>query len=341
MVRRLLVAVALLSLAPACGGAKTSLTKIEAPAEGVALAYDLAPGLVYKGRVSSGEKVQGTSGSTVSRSFSFDVTLTIRGADPNRGGILVTARYSNVDIKWGLPTSVPFSIGDLVDDAKSKLKGLEVDFNVDETGKVIHMPEPPEDLGPELRYILQEALDTLETAFFPVPARPLKPGDTWKDEKTRGREGKLGRYLRTETTTKVDGFYRAPEGDDVAKLLIDEKEDEVTTTKSGSHRVNREKTTEILFAHTKKYLFNLSREQTSFDPGVATIYTNLDVHWQKSGAPGTSTAPALQQTQTIDDPCHPDYVGGDECTTNPPAPAEPAPPAGAATPTAPPAKPAP
>lgn len=343
MLRRLLVAVALLSFAPACGGSKTNLQKITTPGEGVALAYDLSPGLVYKGHVKHSETVRGTSGGSISRGFSFDVTLTVRGADPNRGGTLVTARYSAIDIRWGLPPGMPISVAEIVENAKSQLKGMEVDFNVDDAGKIVYMPELPDDMGPELRFLVQEALDTLETAFLSVPARALKPGDTWKDEKKRGRPGKLGRYLDAVTTTKVEGMYKAPAengGDELTKLLISETETEVTTAKTGSHEVKKEKSTEALFAHAKKYLFSLTSEETTFDPGVSTTFTNVDVRWEKTGSAGVSTAPAVQQSQTIEDPCHPDYVGGEECATPgqaAPPPAEPAPPAGAATPNKPPA----
>lgn len=340
MFRRLLVAVALLSLAPACGGGKANLQKIQAPAEGVTLAYDLAPGIVYKGHVRHSENVRGTSGSSIARGFSFDVALTVRGADANRGGTLVTAKLTNVDIRWSLPPGIPISLAEIVAKAKAQLAGMEVDFNVDDAGKVLHMPELPEDMSPELRFLVQEALDTLETAFLSVPARPLKPGDQWKDDKTRGKPGKLGRYLDTKSTTKVEGLYKAPEanGDDVTKLMIDETETEVVTAKTGSHEVKKERTTEALFAHARKYLFSLTREQTTFDPGVSTTFATLDVRWSKAGAPSTSSAPPVKATQTIEDPCHPDYVGGEDCATpqSAPEPAPPAAPAGAATPSKPP-----
>ncbi len=314
MLRRLL-AVLLLCAAPSLACGDKSMQKIESPASGVTLAYDLSPGQVYKGKVTSKQTVVTTNGGKVARGFSFDVTLAIRGPATNEhGGTLVTARYSNVDIRWGLPGNSPISLSELVGQATRQLQGLEVDFNVDETGKVLHMPELPSDMPEDLRYVLQEAIDTLETAFLPVPQRPLKVGDTWNDDKTRGRQGKLGRYLEARVNTKIDGFYRDSEANaDVTKLTISESEKEVTTAKTGSHEVQKETTTTAFFAHGDRYLRSLVRDRKTFDPGNATIFAGLDVKWTKGPAPGAVAPPAVKQVQDISDPCHPDYVGGDEC----------------------------
>lgn len=343
MLRSLLVAIALCAASSlACSG-NQNLQKVEAPAGGVTLAYDLAPGQIYKGNVRSSETVRATTGASLSRGFSFDVTLAVRGPDPKGQGTLVTARYANVDIRWGLPSGATFSVGELVSKATSQLQGLEVDFNVDETGKVLYMPDIPTDMPEELRFVLQEAVDTLETAFLPVPARPLKIGDTWKDDKTRGKKGKLGRYLQATATSKVEGFFRDDaKKSDVTKLSISETETEITTAKTGSHELKKETTTAALFAHTDHYLSSLVRERQTFDPGNATIFTKLEVTWSK-GSTAQGTASAVKQVQDITDPCHPDYVGGEDCQpdggANPgdkAAPTEP-PPAGETVPATPPA----
>lgn len=312
MMRRLLVAL-LLSAAPLTCGAGKNLQKIEAPASGVTLAYDLSPGQVYKGSVNNSESVRATTGASLSRGFEFDVTLAVRGPDPEGKGTMVTARYSNVNIRWGLPPGATFSVAELVSDATKKLQGLEVDFFVDETGKVLGMPELPSDMPEELRFVLQEAIDTLETAFLPVPARPLKIGDSWKDDKVRGRKGKLGRYLEASVTSTVDGFFRDEARKlELTKLRIDETETEVTTAKTGSHEVKKQTSTTAMFAHTDRYLSSLERTRQTFDPGNATIFTTLKVQWTKAPPPQGSAA-AIKQVQDINDPCHPDYVGGEEC----------------------------
>ncbi len=340
MMRRLLVALLLCSAPLACGGGK-NLQKIEAPAGGVTLAYDLSPGQVYKGNVANSQSVRTTSGSSLSRGFQFDVSLAVRGPAPDGQGIMVTARYSNVNIRWGLPPGATFSVGELVSKATDQLQNMEVTFYVDETGKVVFMPELPE-LPEDLRFVVQEAMDTLETAFLPVPARPLKSGDSWKDVKVRGRKGKLGRYLEASTTSTVEGFFRdEAKKTDVTRLRIDETETEITTAKTGSHEVKKQTTTTALFAHADRYLSSLERTRQTFDPGNATIFTTLKVKWEKA-TPQPAGPTAIKQVQDITDPCHPDYVGGEECqpagAANPgdqAAPTEP-PPAGDPVPATPP-----
>jgi len=323
MMRRLLVALLLCAAPLACGGNK-NLQKIEAPAGGVTLSYDLSPGQVYKGNVNNSQSVRATTGASLSRGFEFDVTLTVRGPDPKGQGTMVTARYSNVNIRWGLPPGATFSVGELVSKATSQLQGLEVDFAVDETGKVLFMPELPSDMPEELRFVLQEAIDTLETAFLPVPARPLKVGDSWKDDKVRGRKGKLGRFLEASTTSTVEGFFRDEARKlDVTRLKIDETETEITTAKTGSHEVKKQTLTTASFAHADRYLSSLERTRQTFDPGNATIFTTLKVKWTKEPPPAAA-APVIKQVQDINDPCHPDYVGAEECPPEGSAPAEPA-----------------
>ena len=344
MIRRLIVALLLCAAPLACGG--KNLQKIEAPTGGVTLSYDLSPGQVYKGKVNNSQSVRATTGASLSRGFEFDVTLTVRGPAPEGQGIMVTARYSNVNIRWGLPPGATFSVGELVSKATSQLQNMEVSFYVDETGKVVFMPELPSDMPEDLRFVVQEAIDTLETAFLPVPSRPLKSGDSWKDDKVRGRKGKLGRYLEATTTSTVEGFFRdEAHKADVTRLKIDETETEITTAKTGSHEVKKQTSTTALFAHADRYLSSLERTRQTFDPGNATIFTTLKVQWTKAPPPQGSAA-AIKQVQDITDPCHPDYVGGEDCQpevppggTNPgdqAAPTEP-PPAGDPVPAAPPA----
>lgn len=318
----------LLCAAPSLSGCKTGpgLTKVEAPAEGITLRYDLTPGQVYQGSVRRSATIRAASSSTSStQSFSFDLTLTVRGPDEAHGGVAVTARFSSVSVKWSLPPSFPISVAEFNRNASQQLMGLEVDFNVDETGKILHMPELPEDLSAELRVVLQQALDALETAFLTVPARPLKIGDTWKDDKTRGRKGKLGRYSQGTVTTRVDGFYSTGEPPlTVAKLVTDTNETEITTTASGSHEVKKQSTIEALFATEQRYLYSYVNEEQIFDAGNSNTFAKTEVNWAKP-ASQTGGGPA-PRVQDISDPCHPDYVGSEECATEA-APAEP-PPAG-------------
>lgn len=317
---RLLLALVLCAspLAFGCSGGGSKFAKVEAPAAGVSLRYDLSPGQVYKGSVRRSETERDSRSSVSStRGFSFDLLLTVRGPDSQHGGSAVTARFSNVSLRWSLPPGTPISLGEFTANVTKQLQGLEVDFSVDETGKILHLPELPEELAPEMRFVLQESLDTLETAFLMVPSQPLKAGDQWQDDKKRGRPGKLGRYLEGSVKSKLEGFYRAPDGQTtLAKLVTTESEKEVTTTKAGSHEVNKETTTEAYFATDQRYLFSYVSEQQIFDPGNTTTFAKTEVSWTKPAS--QTTAPSNQVVQDISDPCHPDYVGAEECTSTPP-----------------------
>ena len=296
---RLLLAL-LLCAAPTLPGCKKGpgLTKVEAPAEGITLRYDLTPGQVYQGSVRHSETIRSTNSSTsASRGFSFDLTLRVRGADPAHGGMGVTARFSGVSVKWSLPPGIPISVAEFNRTASQQLQGLEVDFNVDDTGKILHMPELPEDLSAELRVVLQQALDALETAFLTVPAHPLKAGDTWKDDKKRGRKGKLGRYTEGTVTSKVDGFYRTGEPPiTVARLITDTDETEITTTSSGSHEVKKQSTITALFATEQHYLYSYTNEEQIFDAGNTNTFAKTEVNWSKpvsqTGAASVSPSPS-------------------------------------------------
>lgn len=285
------------------------MTRIEAPADGIKLSYDLAPGQSYTGSVRRSETVRDLSGQSMTRSINFDINLTVRGKDDKRGGNLVIARFSNVDLKWALPAALPISLSDFTSKAKQQLQGMEVDFNVDDTGKIVYMPEIPEGADAQLALVIKQALDTLETAFVPVPARPLRPSESWTDEKKRGRKGKLGKYVEGSITTKVEGLYRDPESEEIAKLVIEETETALTTTKSGSHETKKQGKSTSFFSTTRSYLIRTTSEHTEFDPGESTTFSKLTVEWSKA----PRAAAAAGELQSISDPCDPDYVGGEEC----------------------------
>lgn len=340
VLHRLLVALALVAT-PLSGGCKTGpkLQKIEAPAAGITLRYDLAPGQTYVGHVRRSESVRDISGQSMTRSINFDITLTVRGKDDQRGGNLVVARFANVDLKWQLPPGLPFSLSDFTNRAKAQLQGMEVDFNVDDRGKVLFMPEVPEG-AEELGLVISQVLDTLETAFLTAPEGPIKPGQSWTDEKKRGRKGKLGKYVEGSVTTTVDGLYRAEDGEEIAKLVITQTETALTTTKSGSHETKRQSKATSFFSTSGNYLKSTSDDTTDFDPGESTTFTKLSVEWSKTPRQGSpAPAPETQaitdpcnpdyvgdqecpgaESQSISDPCHPDYVGGEECKEAAPAP---------------------
>lgn len=319
----------LLCATPWTLGCKTGpqLSKVEAPAEGIALRYDLTPGQVYTGSVRHSQTIRSANTSnSFSNNFSFDLTLIVRGPDAQHGGTAVTAKFSAVSVRWSPPPGLPMSVSELNKQASQQLQGLEVDYSVDETGKIVHMPELPDDFPKELRPIVQEALDMLETAFLSVPAQALKQGDAWKDEKKRGRKGKLGRYVEGTVQTRLEGFYRTSESAlTVAKLVTEEEETEVTTTSAGGHEVRKRGTTEALFATDQKYLVSYVANRQNEDTGNTNSFIKTEVTWKKM--PSQTGTGAVKQVQDISDPCHPDYVGAEECVEQPTAPAGGEPPA--------------
>lgn len=340
MARALLVALVLCAapLTLACNtGPK--LTKVEAPAAGVTLRYDLTPGQSYEGEVTHTEKINSaTSSTSASNFFSFKLRLTVRGPDKDHGGMAVTARFSAVTVRWSLPLGIPISVAEFNRKTSEQLQGLEIDFAVDDTGKIVYMPELPDNFPDEMRGPVQQALDQLETAFLPVPAGAIKAGDQWKEDKKRGKKGKLGRYIEGSVQTRVDGFYTTGEPPvKVVKLISEEAATEITTTTSGGHEVKKQATTEALFATDLNYLVSYDNQRRTDDFGNTSTVENTKVTWTKLPAPA---AGAATQTQDISDPCHPDYVGAEECDDGSAPPAGDEPPASSQPPAADPKPPA-
>lgn len=126
------------------------MQKVEAPAAGVTLKYDFTPGTRYRGHVERSETLQFVAMPVnITRSIKFDVTLTVRGKDPSNGGNLLTAKISNVDIVWGMPPQSPVGVSEIKAFAIQNLNNSEVNFNVDDNGKVVYMPKIPADVSPE------------------------------------------------------------------------------------------------------------------------------------------------------------------------------------------------
>jgi len=287
------------------------MTKIEAPSEGITLSYDLAIGQTYSGHVRRSETVRDAlSGSSTTRSISFDVNLVVVGPAEG-GGNKVVATFTNVDLNWSLPAGIPLSLTEFTSSAKQALQGLQVDFHVGNDGQVLYRPPMPDSISPQLGIVLKGVLDVLETAFLTVPERPLQIGESWSDEKKRGREGKLGVYMTGSVTTKVAGLFRNEAGEEIAKLEIGDKERAVTTTKEGSHENKKEGKTTSLFSTSGSYLVSTKGEITEFDTGNSTTFVKIQVDWDKGER--RAVAPTPQEVQSIVDPCDPDYVGGEEC----------------------------
>jgi hypothetical protein len=158
-----------------------------------------------------------------------------------------------------------------------------------------------------------------------MPRKSVKQGETWDEKEKKGRKGKLGSYRVGTTTTTFTGLFREKErNEDVAKLEIVHEREETVTTKAGSHQNKWEGKTEALFSTSGNYLAKVKGEIRKYDPGTGmgpqTTFTKVRVEWNKQSVDEvaaetvpTPEAPKEAEVQAITDPCHPDYVGAEEC----------------------------
>jgi len=300
----------LLAAGPACG---PKYEPLAVPEGGVRLAYDFSPGRTFEGHVRRAETASGAMGN-LNRVLEYDVRLQILGKDPKRGDILVRATFHNVKIQWTLPPgAISISVDEFIEQAVRQVQGMEIRFNVGDDGSVHYLPPVPSEVDDELRLVIQGVLDSLDDAFLQVPDEPLQPGASWEEKEKKGRKGKLGRYRKGTKKTTFEGYFRDPKtGRKLAKLVLDDRGEEVITTKAGSRRNEWNGSTEAFFSLSDSFLAERHGELRKFDPKEGTTFLKVDVTWRKV-ADGT-TAPAVQvERQAITDPCDPDYVGFDAC----------------------------
>lgn len=304
-----------LALAPATllGGSgcdrDKDLKAIAVPDEGVLLAYSFEIGRDYNGQIERREALN-FGGTTLNRSLRFDTTLRLLETKSN-GDLVLEATVRNIAITWALPPSVPISMGEFLARAKARLENAHIQVTIGKDGKVKDLPDPPAELDDEERLVAQSLLDGLESAFLVVPARPLRSGETWNDEVTKGREGKLGRFVQGKTTTKFAGLFERslPDGDQrVGKLTIENTSKEVVTSKTGARQTDLNSDTVVLFDVAGGYLAKIQGTERRVNADSSSEIKFLATFTVSS-----------ESTQLIDDPCHPDYVGELDC--EPPAPA--------------------
>ncbi|RMG94658.1 MAG: hypothetical protein D6705_15500 [Deltaproteobacteria bacterium] len=309
-----------LSAATVLSGCGPKYEAVEVPAEGVRLAYDLSAGRTFEGHVRRSETVSGSFGN-LNRVLEYDVRLTIAGKDPNRGDTLVRATFHNVKIQWTLPPSsgLNISVDEFIQNAVRQVQGMEIRFNVGEDGSVHYLPPIPAEVDDQLRLVIQSVLDSLDEAFLQVPKDTLSPGETWEEKEKKGRKGKLGRYRQGVRKTTFKGLYRDPKTQATLALLsIEDRGEEVITTKAGSRRNEWNGKTDAYFSITDAFLAERHGELRKFDPKEGTTFVKVDVTWRKV-ADGNAAGAVEVERQRITDPCDPDYVGFEECPANAPA----------------------
>jgi hypothetical protein len=319
ILRRLLLAALL--VAPACG--PKGMKKIEIPAAGIRMTYDLDAGAIYEGKLRIGNT---PTSSNITQSVECDVRLEVLGDDPERGGKAVRASFANIELQWGLPASATVTESDFTREAILQLERMNVTFNVLPTGEITYMPVPPQQLADELKVLIDQVLLGLEEGFLVVPKHAVKRGETWSDDERRGRKDTLGRYVEAKLTTKVDGLYRHEElGQDVVRLVIGSERRDTFTTEDGARTSESQAESTVLFS-TEGYLAKVDGESRDQDPVQGVSFRKVSLAWKKTadGTPGARGSLTPVQEQEITDPCDPDYVGAEECKQAPPVEAPPA-----------------
>lgn len=322
------MAALLLVTAPLSGCKKANLVELEVPASGVELRYDLQPGATFDGKILRRETLS-SRGQQLNRSLSFTVQLVVRGLD-EKGNALVAATIANIDIDWVVP-GMPMSMDEFAQKSKQRLEGATIRFFVEPSGRVFDVPSAPPELSDPEAQVLDSVLEGLTSAFFVVPEDKLSAGGTWENSDTRGREGKLGKYIVETNRGALEGMFEDTEAKfSFAQLGIERDRTETTTTKDGSSEIRVRETTTVQFDTGANYLRSLESKMTRTQgPTVTTVRFQAD--WERGASSpvaadmgGGEAPPADAGTgdaagngdanvQRIDDPCSDDYVGPDDC----------------------------
>ncbi|MFV8756347.1 hypothetical protein ACNOYE_37850 [Nannocystaceae bacterium ST9] len=305
------LALGLVALAPTgCRSGKQSLEELTIPAEGVALRYQLVAGASYEGSIVRRETLAAREG-RFNRNLSFSVQLIVSSVDET-GTARVAATVSNIAIDWTVP-GMPMSIDEFNANAKKVLEGVTIRFAVDPQGRVSDIPAAPPNLDEATIGVLDSVIDGLTSAFYVLPADPLTAGETWDDSITRGREGKLGKYVEETMHGSLAGlFEKQATKQKLASLRIEKDRNETTTTKSGSTSTRVRSTTAVFFDVDADYMTGITSKMTSTQ-GPNTTTVQFSATWTQSSEGGGAAVSEPAVVQKIGDPCNDDYVGPDEC----------------------------
>ncbi len=305
------LALGLIAIAP-LGCRKQDMAELSVPAEGLALRYELVAGASFKGQVERRETFSAREG-RFNRTLKFSVNLVVSSVDES-GSARVAATVSNIVIDWNMP-DMPISLDEFNANAKKVLEGVTIRFAVDGQGRVSDIPAPPPNLDEATISVLDSVIEGLTSAFYVLPTDPLTAGETWDDSDTRGREGKLGKYVEETTHGSLVGLFESAETKQkLAQLKIDQDRAETTTTKSGSSSTRVRSGTTVLFDVDADYMTSIDSTMTSTQ-GPNTITVTFGATWAQATAGSRAAEPSEPDpvVQQISDPCNDDYVGPDEC----------------------------
>jgi hypothetical protein len=305
-----------LGLAPT--GCKKDMQALEIPSEGLELRYALTPGASFEGHIDRNQTL-GAGEGQFRQVLKFGVSLQVLSVD-EAGLARVAATVSGIQIDWNVP-GMPMSLDEFNANAKKTLEGVTIRFNVDAQGHVSDVPAPPPELDEITVSVLDSVIEGLTSAFYVLPKEPLKADSKWSESDTRGREGKLGKYVEESTKGALVGLFQSEDGKQrLAQLRIDQDRNETTTTKTGASSTRVRSKVSVEFDVDADYITRIDNTQSSTQ-GPNTTTTKFVATWSRKAAGaqapagGTETDPnAGKQVQRIDDPCHDDYVGPNDCT---------------------------
>lgn len=304
------LALGLITLGPV-GCRKQDMKALEIPSEGLALHYTLVAGASYDGKVERRETIAARDG-RFNRNLKFTVKLSVTAVD-EAGNARVAATISNIAIDWTIP-GIPMSMDEFNANAKKMLDNVTIRFNVDSHGRVSDIPAPPANLDEATVGVLDSLIEGLTSAFYLLPDKPMKAGETWDDSDSRGREGKLGKYVEETSHGALIGLFEQTEPKQrFAQLKIDQDRSETTTTKSGSTSTRVRSATTVHFDVDADYMTSIDSTMTSTQ-GPNTTTVQFKATWVQaskgSGAAPSGPEPVIQK---ISDPCDNDYVGPEDC----------------------------
>ncbi len=302
--RRIVLAAALAGSLSSFGTAcqKQQLTEAVVPDAGVTMRYDLTPGQTYQGHIES-QAVAETPAGNVDIRFEYDVELLVTGT-MSPDGPLVVATFRNIKANAIMPAGLPPAMAGVDPEVAKSLNGVELRFNLSEAGEIANMPELPEDQPPTVLATLGQLTAGLQAAFARMPDEPLKKGETWT--RNRDEDG-----TSTEMTGTFKDFGSDASGATVATLETENKGSIKSEAQGQQVEGNVSGLSTITFVTSAGFASALERKirQTS---NLANVTLDFDITWTKGDKVAVdTTTPA--EVQAVEDPCDPDYVGGEAC----------------------------
>ena len=241
------------------------------------------------------------------------------------GRAIVKARIKNLRLVWnmgGMASDV-VDESEVVQSCQQLLEGSDVQFSIAPDGKISDFPDASEAQGiPDItRLCVETLLEALESSLVELPDEPMTTGKSWTNEDTKGRKGRLGRYVERTTTSTFEGLFTRTDGpeDRLAVINSDTRELTTVTTNDGGHDVTKRTAAVLRYNVTRGFPAEVEVTTTRVDgPSVSNV--RLRARWAKraasaSAAPSTPS-PAAPEAKRFDDPCAPDYVGPEICADN-------------------------